>query len=849
MITSRTPGGLASVQLTSEGSGYTAPPSVSVAGGGGTGASIVAYMAGSRVRDLAIVNAGTGYTSDPVITITGNAEATAQAYTGPLRPMKFLRSRQGILVGVDGMGRGVRWDGKAATAFPVGLLQPQYAPSLSALTADGDQHVVGVDIIERGSGYSSPPTVSFSGGTPSTPAEARAVIAGGRVSSIDITEAGQGYESAPSVTIAGGNPTGASFAVGVSGALSSVEITNPGSGYTSTPAISFANSEGLTNASVRAVTDGDSVTDIIITAAGTGATSVPTLSIEGNAQIDAKVVFSVSAVTIQSGGEGFQADAFLTFTPDPADQSVSPAAATAKAVSGQLTEVTITNSGQYSIPPTATVEGLDATAIARLAPALQGKYYCALRYLAKNEDGTSLPSSISDVSEIDAGQGASGIAWVLTHGAIDERVTDVELWRSTGDQQVILYRVATLPRASFATTYNDFIADHKLMDVERDGYGLLPVTLPSGQINARRFGVLTGNYAVGVMFQDRAWFAVDTTGRNPNSLLFSEVDEPESVPAVNELIIQESVGDSDELVTLVPLSSMLLAVQRRHIYKVQYVAQPVIDASILLAAYRGTINRQCVDVMGGVAYIADSHGLYAFDGSRLDPISIAIDDFWREGRIDFTKSDKFFVRCDDGEMVVRFFYCDSESSEPSQALCYSIATKAWWQESYAFGLRCGGNQLDGSEHKTLYGTSDGDLATPEGESDNGAPIDYSLQTGNFAFTEDGSRAVGVLYTPTASTSNLQLQLHYNGSATPRSNAISVDRGGAFTCGVNGATLDMRLGQSHLGDSVGYAKVRYTGRGSDFSGGSDRHIAVSLQGSKDSSANSPVIHAITVEGVG
>ena len=102
--------------------------------------------------------------------------------------------------------------------------------------------------------------------------------------------------------------------------------------------------------------------------------------------------------------------------------------------------------------------------------------------------------------------------------------------------------------------------------------------------------------------------------------MFSEVDEPESVPAVNQLILQESVGDSDEIVTLVPLASMLLVFQRRHIYKLQYVAQPVIDASVLLSAYRGILNQDCCDVMGGVAFAADSHGMYAFDGSSLDPI-------------------------------------------------------------------------------------------------------------------------------------------------------------------------------------------------------------------------------------
>lgn len=849
MITARTTGGLAAVRLTTGGSGYTAPPSVTISGGGGAGAAIAAYMAGTRVRELVITNSGTGYTSDPTVTIAGNAEATASAHTANLRPMKFLRSRQGVLIGVDGMGRGIRWDGRAETASPVGLLEPQYAPGVTVAATTGSQYIASIDLIEQGSGYSSPPVVNITGGTPSEQAEARAIVVNGRVSSIDITKAGAGYQSPPTISLSGGNPSGATFSLGVSGRLSAVEVTSQGSGYTATPAVTFSNTGGLTNASVRAVTDGDKVTEVIVSSAGTGATTTPTLAIEGNASVAASVLFTVSSATIVSGGQGFLADAAITFTPDPLDQSVRPAAATAKAGGGQLTSVTIIGGGEYSIPPTASVEGLDAKAVPRLSPNLLGKYYCAVRYISRDDEGSPIPSSISDISEVDAGQGASSLAWNVTHGFIDDRVTHAELWRSTGDQRVLLYRVATIARASFNSEYTDSLSDSQLIDVERDDYGLLPVTLPSGQVNARRFGVLPGNFAVGVMFQDRAWFAVDTTGENPNSLIFSEVDEPESVPPVNELVVQESVGDSDEIVALVPLSSMLLIVQRRHIYKLQYVAQPVIDASILLAAYRGTLNRNCCDVMGGVAYIADSHGMYAFDGSNVSPISVAIDDYWREGVIDFSKSSKFFVRCDDGEMVARFFYCEAGSSEPDRALCYSIATKAWWKEEYAFGVRCGGNQIVGSQHKTIYGTSQGNLAVPEGQSDDGTPIDYSVKTGNFAFDQEPSRAVGVLYTPTASTSSLRLKLYYNGAATPRDNAVNVDRGGAFTADATGGVLDMRLGSSHLADSVGYAKARYSGRGSDFSGGADRHVAVELSGSKSSTSDSPEIHAITIEGVG
>lgn len=836
------------MRLKTAGSGYTSPPSVSLYGGGGTGATVAAYMAGTQVRELVVVSAGTGYTSDPTVTIEGNAEATAHANTSGFRPMKFLRSRQGLLLGVDGMGRGIRWDGKAQTASPIGIIEPQYAPAVTVSSTASSQYVAAIDLTDQGSGYSSPPTVSITGGSPSTPAEARAYVMNGRVTSIDVIEPGSGYSSPPDVTLSGGNPSGAVLEVSVLGSLSRVEVTSGGSGYTATPAVTFSNTAGLTGANVRAVTDGSRVTDIIISSAGTGATTTPTLVIDGDAEINPVVSYAVDSVTVKNGGTGFLTDASITFTPGPQDLGVSPASATAKAENGSIASVVMISGGRYSSPPTASIERLNAVASPRMSDTFVGKYYCAIRYVSRDDAGQETVSSISDFGEVDAGQGASQLRWQLTHGFIDERVTHAELWRTTADQKVLLYRVAKVQRDDFGQDYVDVLSDSKLIDVERDEYGLLPVTLPSGQVNARRFGVPPGNYAVGVMFQDRAWYAVDSTGKNANSLLFSEVDEPESVPDINELIVQESVGDSDEIVTLVPLSSSLLVIQRRHIYKLQYVAQPVIDASILLAAYRGILNRNCVDVMDGVAFICDSHGMYAFDGSEMNPISVPVDNYWRQEVIDFSKSDKFFVKCDAREMVARLFFCGQDSQDPDRALCYSVTTKAWWLEEYAVAVRSGGNKLDGAKHLPLYGTVTGGLATQDGESDDGTPIAYHLRTGNFALNGDGSRAVGVLYTPTAGTANLQLALHYNGAASPRENAVQTDGRGAFTANLSGGLLDMRLGQSHLAEAVGYAKARYSGRGSELSGGADRHIAVAVSGTKTSAGDSPEIHAITIEGV-
>jgi hypothetical protein len=461
-------------------------------------------------------------------------------------------------------------------------------------------------------------------------------------------------------------------------------------------------------------------------------------------------------------------------------------------------------------------------------------------------------SSISELVEVKIPDGASSLTWTLAHSGLDDRVAGVELWRTTADQSVLLFRVAKILRtaSNFTGTYTDTLSDDNLSDDTRDGYGLLPVTLPSGQLNARRFGVPPANYAVACMFQDRCWIGVDTTGEKPNSLYYSEVDEPESIPLDNELVVQENAGDSDALVALIPLGASLLAVQSRHVYRIQYVAQPVLDASIMLAAYRGILNARCWDVMGGVAFIADSYGVYAFDGQNDEAISVAIDNYFRNGHIDFSKSSQFFIRCDLATKVVRFFYCRSTDTTPVRAFCYCAATKTWWREGYAYPVTAAAPYASNGKQGIAYGLGDGSFATLDGYSDRGTAISYSYQTGNMQLVPDESRrAVSVTYTPTTGDSSLALRKYFNGSASARQNVIASDRGDGFVNQSPGtdSVLNMKLTRSSLGDAVGVARVTFSGGNEERSAGADRHMSIGFSGSQTTSTDAPVIHSIVVEG--
>jgi hypothetical protein len=863
-IGSRTSGGIIKIVVGTNGEGYTSRPGVTISGGGGTGASAVAAMAGTRVESIIVTNAGTGYTGNPAVAFSGGggtgAAATAYAHTGPLRPMCFFKGRFGEVYGVDGMGRGIRWAGGTATAAPIGLQKPVIGPAVTASTANSTtRYVSAIQMVDAGAGYSATPNVVLTGGTPAVVASARAVVVNGRVSAVRLIGVGAGYQSTPLVSFSGGIGSGGTFDVGVSGRVSEFIVTNAGTGYTVAPAVTVNTSNGLTGFIGRVIVESDgTVSGVQIVNAGTGATTTPTFAITAptgsTAAVEAQMLYSVHSLTVANSGQGYFTPPIITIRPQPQDVfAVAGEAECAINAAGQIAAATVVREGQFSFPPTAFIEDSSARAQASLANPLRGKYRCAIRYIDNTDPSLNGPlaSSISETVEVDAGNSASNLVWTLSHPAVDDRAHAVELWRTSGDQSALLFRVATILRTdpNWSGTYTDTLTDLELTEPTRKGYGLMPITLPSGQINARRFAVPPGEFAVAVMFQDRAWYALDTTGRHPNSLYYSEVDEPESVPLANELVVQENTDTPDKIVALVPLSSSLLVVQSSHIYKLMYVAQPVIDASIMLAAHRGVLNHRCWAIMAGVAFLVDSVGMYAFDGGSEQSISTPVDNFWRDRIIDFSQSDKFHVTADHLSRTVRFFYCKSGDTQPVRALCYCAATQAWWEESYPAAVTANAPLYLQGQKRIALGGGDGVWRKEGGSLDDSAPVAYELRTGNLALTDGPDRSIDVVYSPTAADSPLTLGLHYNDSATPRPNAVSADRGCGFTVTAGGgAVLNMKRSRSPLGDATGRARAYYAGRKDDRSAGADQHLAVAFAGTQ-AGTDRVTLTAVRVQGVG
>lgn len=875
----RTTGGLVKVNLSTGGANYTSAPSVLI--NGETAAAthsqgVVAYacMAGTVVDEVVVISAGTGMTGATVSFGGGGgsgAAATANVYTGAMRPVSFFKGRQNEVYGVDGMGRGFRWDGTSTSVVSIGIGKPPRlaAPTMTAAATD-KQYIANVQIVKSGVGYQSIPTVAVTENAV-TPAKAVAILRSGQVAAVRITDPGSGYTAPPTVRFSGGIGAGATFAVTCLGRISEIRLTNPGAGYTSSGTLAAtvdltAGLQGLTSFAARPIVSEGRIIGIEVLNGGTGMTgtasakSPPTVTIGGTsssaASASAVVEWSVKTVGVGHSGSGFFVPPFVSLIPAAGDtRAVTGSLSSTVNVTGGVESVSVLSGGVYYDIPKAEIVDTSAQAVATLAKPLFGKYLCAIRYLddTPESEGGPLASSISELVEIDCETGKGSLTWSLDTSPAETRAKKVELWRTTADQRVILFRVASLTHP-WASTYSDAFSDELLKDPKRDGYALMPITLPSGQVNARRFEIPPTEFAVGVMFQDRAWYAVDTTGERPNTLMYSEIDEPESVPASNELILQENTGTPDKIVALIPFSTDLLIVQQSHIYKLSYVSQPAIDANVMLASYRGVLNSRCWDVLGGVAYLVDSYGMYAFDGQAEEAVSVPVDDYWRERKIDFGQSDKFHVQADIINKVVRFYYCQTGDAEPVRALCYCTATQAWWEETFPTAVTAGCRIPVGSAQTPIYARADGTFARPSGTLDGATVIPYSFRSGVFPLNDDaGSRSVSFVYQPTTSSNTLNLQLHYNNSSSPRANAIASNRGTGFTTveGSTNAALNMSSTRSALQNANGYARAYYSGRKDEHSSGGDQHLAIAFGGTQagGTSGDAVTIFSVNAEGVG
>jgi hypothetical protein len=139
-----------------------------------------------------------------------------------------------------------------------------------------DDAVASVTVTQGGSGYTSAPSVTFSGGGGSG-ASGTATIAGGAVTGVAMTSTGSGYTSAPTVTFAASPAAASSFTADFGSALAAypvtgVTITDGGSGYGGTaPTVTFSGGSGSGAAGTANLDPtGDFVVSVTMDTTGSG---------------------------------------------------------------------------------------------------------------------------------------------------------------------------------------------------------------------------------------------------------------------------------------------------------------------------------------------------------------------------------------------------------------------------------------------------------------------------------------------------------------------------------------------------------------------------------------------------
>jgi hypothetical protein len=497
-----------------------------------------------------------------------------------------------------------------------------------------------------------------------------------------------------------------------------------------------------------------------------------------------------NTITISNGGSGFAIAPEILYSGGGGYGLEMQSAVT----NGVITAITVLDGGAgFTSAPTLSVATGGAAATAIMRPTMVGDYSCAIRWLDDSvpvSQGGPIYSSFSDITTFNAGpsvnyRSTNELLWAIpSFTSKPSRATKVELWRTSADQSLVFYKVATLTPSSTSVPNNtDRLSDEQLFDPDRTGYAALPVVLPNGNLNAYRFGQPRTDMAVCVTFQDRLWYGVSTSSAKVNSLFFSEYDEFESCPDINEIAIQQNVKDPDYLTALIPFGASLLAMQTSHCYSLSYLSDPTLDASLQLVGFRGCFNQNTWDIFEGTLYVMDERGIYSMDGSGgMQSLSDPIADVFRSKLLrKFSTSDSWLhLKIDPQTKILRAFCSfteDGNSLYPCRALCYHIDSKTWWIERWPCQITASASLKDNVNRvEPVYASTD----TKVYRLDKGAQDAASGTITSVTITSGGS---GYTTPPAVTASGVGADLQAVIDGTGRVVSVVVKHGGtAYTNG-------------------------------------------------------------------
>jgi hypothetical protein len=276
-------GKVTAINVTFEGNSYTSAPTVSISAPppGGTQATATAVLgtglSSNIVASVTVTNQGAGYTSAPTVTFSGGggSEAAAvavidgapsaaltyttkHAFTYPGRVKPYTRGQQMY----DGSTYLATFTHDVFRSPPIQtLIEATVSVSYQRTAAIGG---IGALLYNPDSWATIQANWVGQNYVPKNVTEALPGyrIVTDEVHSILVTNGGSGYTSAPTVTLSGGGGTGATAVVSViiSGVVKAINITNPGKNYTSAPSVSFSGGGGSSAAATAYIGSSLSVT-------------------------------------------------------------------------------------------------------------------------------------------------------------------------------------------------------------------------------------------------------------------------------------------------------------------------------------------------------------------------------------------------------------------------------------------------------------------------------------------------------------------------------------------------------------------------------------------------------------
>ena len=221
-------------------------------------------------------------------------------------------------------------------------------------------------ITNPGTNYTAGFDVIFSGGNPTTTAEAKATLS---VTSITVTNGGNGYPTAPPVTLSdpvvitsfpnglGDADPGVANAATI-GSISSFTVTNAGTGYTGTPFVIIKDATGR-GAEGKALLTPTTINNVLVLDGGKNYTSVPAVSISGGGGSGATATATISSgevtnIKIDNAGSSYTSVPTITLT----GGGGSGATAEAVVIGGKVVSIGMSNYGSgYTSAPTVAISG------------------------------------------------------------------------------------------------------------------------------------------------------------------------------------------------------------------------------------------------------------------------------------------------------------------------------------------------------------------------------------------------------------------------------------------------------------------------------------------------------------